>query len=157
MRCVRHPADRTRSEHGGGGLAPAAAGRRRTEEERFMVHEVDHPTRTRALPEVGPEQESPGLSTRHLSFVAGGYEVEVRVRTDEFRRSASIAGIVRDEGGRTIPPSRLQVWLASPGSELTSVPLSRRGLFSVRQVAGGRQVLEVVVDCEECHRLCFFL
>ncbi|MCU0728016.1 MAG: hypothetical protein MUE73_19875 [Planctomycetes bacterium] len=122
-----------------------------------MVHEVDLARQARALPEVNPDQESPGLSTRHLSFDAGRYEVEVRVRTDELRRSASIAGVVRDEGGRTITPSRLQVWLASPGSELTSVSLSRRGLFSARQVAGGRQVLEVVVDSEECHRLCFFL
>jgi hypothetical protein len=122
------------------------------------LEEIGSPVRARTrADETAASDEAIGLSTRHLTFGAGAFEVEMRIRADEIRRTASIAGVVREGNGRAVLPSRLQVWLTSPGAEIASVPLSRRGLFTARQVTGGRQVLEVVVDCEECHRLCFFV
>jgi hypothetical protein len=103
-----------------------------------------------------PEND-PGIAARHLSFLAGEYEVEMRVRSDGIRRKASLAGYVRDGAGRAVTPSRVQVWLTSPGAEISALPVSPRGLFCARQLPQGRQVLEVVVDWEECHRLCLFV
>jgi hypothetical protein len=98
-----------------------------------------------------------GFSARHLTFRAGSHEVEIRVKADEFRHTASISGVVRERDGSTLSPERLQVWLLSPGAEMAGLPVSRRGFFTARQVSGGRQILEVVVDCDRCHRLCFFI